>query len=55
MVRESVRVPCNLVVGKIFFSKIYFEFVDLDGVGEIRWINITMRVCVWTGDIRNSR
>ena len=49
-----VRVPCDLVVSKIFL-KIYFAFVDLDDVGEIRWISIAIRVCVWTGDLRNSR
>ena len=32
-----------------FFLKIHFESVDLDAVGEIRWINIAIRVCVWTG------
>ena len=32
-----------------FFLKIHFESVDLDGVGEIQWINIVIRVCVWTG------
>ena len=41
-----VRVPCNLVVSKIIFLKIHFEFVDLDGVGEIRWINIYSNTCM---------